>query len=177
MHHLPAHGATARTRRMVVSVRISKCVGDHHSSQFSPESPRCFLSQLTDLNLNHNNWCRYNCSLPELGLDGIPIPGKYGKYCQPWDEAAWAPAMRPLAALVRANAPSGIPGNNFMCGASCSVSHSACIMNELAVLILHDVVCMSQGWNTSTPGASVLPLAATEINLSLLRSALCLAGW
>ena len=59
---------------------------------------------------------KYNCSLPELGPDGQVLEGKYGDFCAAWDEQDWAPALRPLAKLVRANDPSGIAGNNFMGG-------------------------------------------------------------
>ena len=55
---------------------------------------------------------RYNCSLPELDSGA----GKYGDECAPWDEREWAPKLRPLAKLVRANDPSSVPGNNFMGG-------------------------------------------------------------
>jgi sialate O-acetylesterase len=58
---------------------------------------------------------KFNCSLPELGPAGEDT-GKYGDQCAPWDESEWAPKLRPLAKLVRANAPSSLPGNNFMGG-------------------------------------------------------------
>ena len=36
--------------------------------------------------------------------------------CEKWDASLWSPALRPLAALVRANSPAGIAANNFMGG-------------------------------------------------------------
>jgi hypothetical protein len=53
----------------------------------------------------------YNCSLPN------PTTGKYGRQCATWpDDQAWPSKLRPLAKLIRANNPSGIPGVNFMGG-------------------------------------------------------------
>lgn len=84
----------------------------------NPAMPHSFLAQVYDLS---DPWSfmgdggnpqmdKENCSLPN------PATGKYGKNCTPWNPAAWNAALRPLAPLVRKNAPSGIPGNNFMDG-------------------------------------------------------------
>lgn len=51
---------------------------------------------------------KYNCSLPD------PVTGKYGAECEIWDPSTWEPSLQPLAAVIRANDPSGVPGVNFM---------------------------------------------------------------
>ena len=82
---------------------------------------------------------KYNCSLPEIGHDGDPIAGKYGSMCAAWDESAWSPSLRPLAALVRANNPSGLEGNNFMGGIRlCVLNGGFCIQNNGFVLKIMD---------------------------------------
>ena len=52
----------------------------------------------------------FECALPD------PKTGKYGKACLPFNGGDWSPAMQSVAALVRLNAPSGLPGVNFMGG-------------------------------------------------------------
>ncbi|CAK0871817.1 unnamed protein product [Prorocentrum cordatum] len=51
---------------------------------------------------------KLNCSLPDIST------GRYGDNCSEWDSSLWSPALKPLEGAVRANSPSGIPGNNFM---------------------------------------------------------------
>ena len=51
-----------------------------------------------------------NCSLPDVST------GNYGRNCTKWDPSGWQAAVKPLAALIRANNPSGVPGVNFMGG-------------------------------------------------------------
>ena len=53
---------------------------------------------------------RWQCALPD------PATGKYGKLCLPFDAASWPKALQSVARLVEANAPSGVPGMNFMGG-------------------------------------------------------------
>jgi len=80
--------------------------------------PRSFLAQVYDLadpwaymgDGSNPSMDRENCSLPD------PATGKYGANCSAWDPTVWSEALRPLAPLVRANDPSGVPGNNFMGG-------------------------------------------------------------
>jgi hypothetical protein len=59
--------------------------------------------------------------------------GKYGRYCEPFDASEWSPALRPLAKLVQANDPSGIPGVNFMGGIvrpTPIVNDSGCLVTD-----------------------------------------------
>jgi len=144
MHHLLAHGATARARATVVSAPTSELCHAGSTGGALQAKTRTLVDLVVHMS-------RYNCSLPELGPDGKEIPGKYGELCQPWDEAAWAPAMRPLAPLVRANSPSGIAGNNFMC--VCGQFERLSQLFHCA-RSLHLANCCSQGGNTSTSSAS-----------------------
>lgn len=142
MHHLLAHGATARARATVVSAPTSESI---HSTCHTGSSGEAFRTETRTLVDKVVHMGRYNCSLPELSLDGKEIPGKYGELCEPWDEAAWAPAMRPLASLVRANKPSGIAGNNFMCVCGQFEKRSQQFGIVCAVFILQIVVALRGG--------------------------------
>ena len=50
-----------------------------------------------------------DCALPN------PATGQHGTNCT-WNSSLWWGTLKPLENLVKANQPSGIPGNNFMGG-------------------------------------------------------------
>ena len=52
----------------------------------------------------------YNCSLPET------TTGKYGAECIDWNISQFLPTMKQIVPAIHRNAPSGIPGWNFMGG-------------------------------------------------------------
>lgn len=138
---------------MGVSALTSECV---HKDKCPTEVLSRSNGALLDEELHLS---RYNCSLPELGSDGKEIPGKYGELCEPWDEVAWAPAMRSLAPLVRANSPSGVAGNNFMYAllpiVIVTVSHSSSRLSFCELLLVGaaftHVWCVTNHCWESTP--------------------------
>ena len=77
--------------------------------------PRTFVAQVYDLgdpwaSVGDGGSDAQNCSKVD------PTTGRYGPNCSKWDAAEWSPGVAAYAPLVRKNAPSGVPGNNFMGG-------------------------------------------------------------
>ena len=79
---------------------------------------------------------KYNCSLPMLGPGGEDT-AEYGPQCAAWNESEWAPLLRPLAKLVRANNPAGLAGNNFVRVITTPSVVGAC----LATLVWFEFAC------------------------------------
>eukprot|EP00937_MAST-01D_sp_MAST-1D-sp2_P001328 g1328.t1 len=84
----------------------------------NPALPHSFLAQAYDIG---DPWAALgdggsagadpqHCALPD------PRTGRRGANCSAWHVPAARTALAPLEALIRKNAPSGVPGNNFMGG-------------------------------------------------------------
>ena len=91
-----------------------------------PEATNCCIAPIPAYNTSGDPGCpdknktdpayrkpcvdKFECALPDLKT------GRYGKFCLPFNADEWSPGLKPLAALVKLNSPSGIPAVNFMGG-------------------------------------------------------------
>ena len=102
---------TNQTTGNVVEPEVLKCCFAPQPNASGHTTPNgCPNSTSKDPSMHKSCPDPLNCSLPD------PSTGKYGSKCLPWADLTWGAKLKPLAPLIRANSPSGVPGVNFMGG-------------------------------------------------------------
>ena len=99
----------ATTGKPVEPKQLRCCIPPNKKFNITGD-PGCGNKTATDPALRSACADKFECTLPD------PQTGQYGKWCGQFNAARWSPALKPLAALVKLNAPSGEPGVNFMGG-------------------------------------------------------------
>lgn len=99
----------ATTGKPVEPKQLRCCIPPNKKFNITGD-PGCGNKTATDPALRSACTDKFECTLPD------PQTGQYGKWCEQFNSARWSPALKPLAALVKLNAPSGEPGVNFMGG-------------------------------------------------------------
>jgi hypothetical protein len=94
--------------------------------------PHSFLAQVYDLG---DPWAHMNDQPGDADPNHCTLP-PYGTHCAPWDPSKWTAALRPLAPVVRENAPSGQKGGNFMGGESTNVHLVMILVTRVLRLLL-----------------------------------------